>query len=199
MLESIEDALWNLRRCWSTLGVMDTDLKRLAEVLDPEFISGSDSWSVEILRRHRKDAEDLEVAISYARRIVQGRIDVYEKYVSGAHGECIESSLDKVTHALAENTGSGKSRIAYTDISSEALIPTAREISDLIGVDIESIVESPPAITELLGRLKAGERRLSEYRRSLHSVIDALRQQLVLRYQSGQTTVDQILENDAPV
>lgn len=172
---------------------METDLKRLSVVIDLEFISGYESWSSELLRERRQEAENLEAAISYARRLVQGRIDVLHAYMKEGSKEAMEDSLARVKEAIAGHLNAPTSRIAYNDVTSDSLIPTSAEISDLVGVDIEVVVDTPKGVQSKLEGLKKAESQLSGYRKELHRVIDTLRHQLVLRYKSGQISVDQIL------
>lgn len=174
-------------------GDMETDLKRLDAVVDPEFIEGCSTWPMEKLRARRKEAEDLEAAISYARRIVQGRIDVYGLEKPSLSKGPAEDPLPSLKVAISARISSVDARIAYNDVSSGSLLPSLGEISALVGMDIEAIPSGPDEVTSVLSGLKAVEKSLSDCRRKLHLVIDALRQQLVLLYQSGELDVDEIL------
>ncbi len=176
---------------------METHLTRLKIVLGPEFISGCESWSSELLRERRQEAENLEASISYARRLIQGRIDVLHTYSREGSPNALQDSFSRVKDAITGHMTAPTSRIAHNDVSGDSLIPTSREISSLVGVDIEVTVDTPEEVQSKLEGLKMAEVQLSGYRKELHRIIDILRHQLVLRYQSGQISVDQILDQDS--
>ncbi|HEX8863129.1 MAG TPA: aerial mycelium formation protein, partial [Actinomycetes bacterium] len=50
--------------------------RRIDRVLEPRFVAGIDRLALEDLRKRREDAEAEEEAISYLRRVLQGRIDI---------------------------------------------------------------------------------------------------------------------------
>lgn len=169
------------------------DLTRLAEVIDPGFMSGYESWPLDELRTKRKEAEQIEAAISYARRIIQGRIDIFEKYLNGELGLKTTETLSVASEAIAEHVTASNSRIMHNDISADYLLPAPSDISKFTGIDLEKIPAEVSDLKLLLPEYIRVEKMLSNYRRQLHLVIDELRTQLVLRYQSGEINVDSIL------
>lgn len=172
---------------------METKLERLNEVLAPEFISGLQSWSIDELRDKRKEAEDLESAISYARRLIQGKIDVCKAQSISKDNLIGDEPLDDIKEAITDHTFGATTRIAYNDISDGTLIPTNDEISNLLGFEIELLPESQDTVDAFVALLEAGETNLSEMRHRLHKIIDMLRAQIVSKYQSGQANVEEIL------
>lgn len=169
------------------------DLTRLAEVIDPGFMSGYESWPLDELRTKRKEAEQIEAAISYARRIIQGRIDIFEKYLNGELGLETGETLSVASEAIADHVTASNSRIMHNDISAEYLLPSPTEISKFTGIDLDKLPVEVSDLNYLLPEYQKAEKMLSSYRRQLHLVIDELRTQLVLRYQSGEISVDSIL------
>lgn len=172
---------------------MEIDPKRLDAVVDPRFLEGYSSWPMEKLRERRKEAEDLEAAISYARRIVQGRMDVYELDNLLVSNGPTEDPLQGIKVAISERLGRDDTRIAYTDVSNDSLIPSLAEISALVGMDIEVVPNGPDEVAAVLNGLKSAEKYLSDHRHKLHLIIDAMRQQLVVLYQRGDLDVDELL------
>lgn len=171
---------------------MEGKLRDVTRVLSDDFMSGYQAWPVEELRVRRRTAEEVEAAISYSRRIVQGRIDVCQAF---EHAEPTEDAMEQVRDALSSHLTSAASRLAYSDISDDGVLPTHQEISELVGVNIDTIVGTPEEIVDFLRRLEDAEKQLSSHRRGLHSVIDTLRQQLVEAYRTGGADVSEVLGN----
>ena len=133
---------------------MGTDLKRLSVVIDSKFISGHESWSLELLRERWLEAENLEVAISYVRRLAKGRIDVLSAHTGEASKEAMKDSLVHVKEATAGSLCGPTLRIAYNGVTSDSLITTSAEISELVRVDIEIAVDARKGVQSRLGGLR---------------------------------------------
>lgn len=169
------------------------DLMRLSEVIRPGFMSGYQSWSLDELRAKRKEAEQVEAAVSYARRIIQGRIDIFEKYLNGELGLQTEETLSVASEAIADHVTASNFRIMHNDISADYLLPTSADISKFTGIDLDKHPVEVSDLEILLPEYKKVEKMLSSYRHQLHLIIDELRTQLVRRYQNGEISVDSIL------
>ena len=155
-------------------------------MIDPGFISRCESWPADILRERRQEAETFEYKISYTRRLLQGGIDILEAHLRADDQDCTKDPLASVKEAISGSLEFMTSRAAYTDVSTAFPLPTALEISQFIGFDIEVVLDQPENIQTNLDKMKAAEVLLSRYRRDLHKVIDALRHEFVIRYQRGQ-------------
>lgn len=171
------------------------DLTRLARILDPSFISGCELWSTDELRAKRKEAEDLEGVISYARRMIQGRVDIFESYMETGIGSAGEDTdtLSVVETAISEHIAAANSRVAHNDVYPVLSLPSASEISVLVGLDVDVFPNDISELKDLLPRYIDAERTLSDYRHQLHGIIDDLRTELVSRYQNGEIDIDDIL------
>ena len=54
----------------------DVDRDRLERMLDPAAVGDVTALPMDELRKRRAEGQELEVAISYQRRIAQGRLDI---------------------------------------------------------------------------------------------------------------------------
>lgn len=169
------------------------DLKQLERILDPSFMSGCELWSTDELRARRKEAEDLEGVISFARRMVQGRVDIFESYLETGIGSSREDTLLVVENAISEHIAAANSRVAHNDVYVASSLPSASELSALVGLNVDVVPTNVTELKSLLPGYRDAERRLSLYRHKLHEVIDNLRTELVSRYQSGEIDIDEIL------
>lgn len=81
------------------------------------------------------------------------------------------------------------------------MLPPA-DLDEIVGV-VDHIIDagrlssvselSDAALDEAAGELTAVERRVSQHRRSLHTSIDALQEEIVRRYKTGEASVDALL------
>lgn len=174
-------------------------MAQLPEVTDPGFLEGLESWPLAQVRSHRDTATEIETALSYLRRIVQGRLDiVLAELHHREHGERgdAHSLVDELPAILSGNVhapGLGRlpTMLAPGDMDStledrlEEVLPAGRlaTIADMSVDDLRSTVES---LTEF-------ERTVSVERRGVLDVLDRLQEEIVRRYSTGEATVDSLL------
>jgi hypothetical protein len=152
------------------------------------------------LRERRSELQAIELALSYVRRLIQGRLDiVLDERQHRAQGEgqrdvaALVADLPKI---LSEHvTGGGRGALP------EVMRPRA-DIDEVVGlVDhtidagrLASLTElSDEALDEAASGLTSLERRVSQHRRALHTSIDALQEEIVRRYKTGEASVDALL------
>jgi multidrug efflux pump subunit AcrA (membrane-fusion protein) len=181
-------------------GVPDA-FDRLASTLELGAIG---ELSMSELRQRRSDLQAIEQALSYVRRLAQGRLDILideQAYRAGGSGardaSALVASLPKI---LSEHVAGGGNRGALPEVDlpagnlaeiDEILASVdhmidARQISDLNSVSSDDL-------TAAIDGLTAIEHRVSQVRRSFHTPIDALQQEIVRRYKSGEASVDALL------
>ncbi|MFN0091464.1 MAG: hypothetical protein ACKVWR_14545 [Acidimicrobiales bacterium] len=171
-------------------------------VLADDFLAGLTDAPIEALRRMRTDCEALEQALSYARRLAQGRLDIVATELSarrqGEAGDDLHSMIDRLPEILADHcrpAGGGPAR-PMRSITPSALdsaladrveaAASARELATLHERDEDELAELTDRYAEL-------ERELSGVRRLVHARIDALQAELTHRYQSGAVSVESLL------
>ena len=170
------------------------------EILDPAYIAGIDGLALTEVRRRRDHANEVETGLSYLRRLVQGRLDIVlaeqQRRSSGLPPDGLAGMVDRLPEILGDHVhapGFGRltTIMAPGEVDAdlleriEAVMPTERmsHLPDL-GDD---------EVAALSAGLETVEREVSAQRRSLHEVLDALQEEIVRRYKSGEANVDHLL------
>ena len=175
---------------------MRIELDELITIDEPGDLSSCSLAELRVVRDHYQDVEH---GLSYARRIVQGRLDTVsvelERRGDVAAGEVSGDLLERLPDALAAHTrGPGLPR-PFRDLEppvwadsllvelDEVLTPSQlAEISELDGADLATAA----------ARMGDVERDLSAMRHEVHRRVDRVQDELVGRYRSG-ATVDDLL------
>lgn len=177
---------------------MDDDA--LARVLDDAYVGDVAALDMADLRAKRSECQDLEVALSYRRRMAQGRLDLVgveqrRRAQGGERPVGDEALVAELTAAL-----SGRGRPAGNGRLPQLMAPDAEGI-DLD--DLDAIVGSNTLahlaelsdgeVAELVAELGRFEADVSAQRRSLHDRIDSIQAEITRRYRTGEATVDALL------
>lgn len=159
---------------------------------EPEDLSTA---SLPELRELRDGYQQVENGISYARRIVQGRLDTVSVELERRAEAAGEDLLSRLPKALAAHTrGPGMPRppqdLEPPDWADEIVaeldeLLTPLQIARLTELDDDTLMTG----AERIGQL---EQELSDARRFLHSRIDRIQEELVGRYRRG-APVDDLL------
>lgn len=173
---------------------MKFDLESMIDIPEPTDLS---ALELADLRARRSQLEEVENGLSYARRMIQGRLDTLaielERRRSGSGDEV--RMVSRLPRALADRTRSdGVPRPpavleppAWADEIvgevDEYLTPTQK--ADLPSID-------DVELSEVIEQIAQVERKLSEARHSLHSRIDRIQEEIIGRYRSG-APVDDLL------
>ncbi len=169
-------------------------------LLDTGYVEGLQALPIEEIRARRARATDVEVGLSYVRRLVQGRLDIVlaesrRREVGEEPGD-LSSLVRSLPEILADHVsapGSGRllTRMEPADVDQDVLGQL-----DAI-VDADRLVNLPSledeALRGVIDALISLERDVSAKRRALHEVIDRLQEELVRRYKTGEATVDGLL------
>ncbi len=173
-------------------------------VLAPSYLEGLAGRSTDEIRAMRDECEEEETAISFARRILQGKLDILRaealrRQESGMNGDA-QSLLDALPRILSDEVPAGPLRPRVP----RSLIPAAvqhqrREVERLVEEHSLALLEekSSEELSEIVHVLALKERELSELRRQLFDRIDALQEELARRYQSGEASVTEVLPRQA--
>ena len=179
------------------MGTLDTALERL---FAPGYLDGLKQRSLDEVRAMRAECQEAETAVSYLRRVAQGRLDIVHACLD--HGEGAHADLDTIVERLPSIIGSGPPRPAgpgrlpaqmFPDIDDDAL---TRDVDAVLDVDtIGKLPElSDDELRALAQRLTELEAHISEQRRALHERIDKLQAEIVSRYKTGEASVDGLLD-----
>ncbi len=176
---------------------MDLDLDR---VLDPAYLDAVDARSTDDLRELRAACEAHEEAVSYARRLLQGRLDILraELLRREAAGEPDAGSLLGGLPAILAGdehpTDPAHARATRLRVPAIAEV-LERELDAVVGPgDLEALdAREVEELAALVDRLTAHERHLSSVRRQLFDRIDTVRDELARRYKDGRASVSELL------
>jgi hypothetical protein len=171
---------------------LDDELEKL---LAPTYLDGLAQRSLQEVRAMRAECQEAETAVSYLRRMAQGRLDLVHA--------CLDrhEDLDTLVEHLPTIIGSGPPRPpGYGRLPSQMSPDLERddltaEIDDVLDADhVAALPEMDQ--DELRGvaeRLNDIETRISHQRRALHERIDTLQAEIVSRYKTGEASVDGLL------
>lgn len=154
-----------------------------------------DELDTATLRTLRQDLEHQEHRVSYARRILQGRIDLLQAEAEGRAGGESHDLLERLTAVLADHGP----RRSFDPARSR---PPAAVEADDIGDDVE--IDGPAdlarldddGLRELADQYADQEATLSGVRRRLFDAIDALQAEIAARYRDGSASVSELLAGD---
>ncbi|HZD73894.1 MAG TPA: aerial mycelium formation protein [Actinomycetota bacterium] len=183
-----------------SVGAIPGGKRRIDRVLDPRFVADVDRLTLDELHRRRAEAEEEEEAVSYLRRMLQGRIDILRAELlrrgSGAGGSGEVASLVAGLPGILSDAGPSD----FTAIPKIRMpLPNAvhrRKLERL--VSDETIARLPELdaaeLTRSVELLSREEQPVSANRRAVQRVVDVLRGELARRYRDGTASVAQLLE-----
>lgn len=176
---------------------MDEQLQRYIDEGVPTDLT---SWSNDQLRRVRAEDEAVEAAVSYARRVLQGRVDIVRAELERRHAAGSERAatlLDGLAALLAGDhvaTDPARARATSVEVPARAEDLVARIDADLGESVLSRLADrDDAAIASLLDALGDHEVELSQARRALFDRIDAMRDELAARYKDGRASVADLL------
>lgn len=175
--------------------------ERLDRVLADDFLEGLDTLPTEEIRARRADAQAEEEAVSYVRRLLQGRLDILRAELirrTDAGSTDAADLLSQLSGVLSDDVGGSRDQLAaratrlrvpegtegYTERLDAVLDASALE--ELDGRTVQTL-------QAFIDRLTEHEHELSELRQQLFVRIDALRSELAGRYKDGRAVIGDLL------
>lgn len=175
------------------------DAARLERLLADEYAGDLTAMPMEELRAKRSECQAVEVALSYQRRMAQGRLDIVgAEQRRRADGDPPPSDDDLVRNLAA--TLADRTRPAGNGRLPLLMAPDTDEV-DTTELDtiarpgaLARLVEVPDdELARLVEGLSGYEHAVSAKRRALHERIDALQAEITRRYRTGEATIDGLL------
>jgi hypothetical protein len=168
-------------------------------LLAPDFLADMATRPMADVRRLRRQAEQEEVNLSYTRRLLQGRLDIVRRELQRRADNDGRSLVDLLPEILAEK-GRGPAHGLGRHQTVQPGEPEQYEewVNGLTpGVDLSSVSDLPDATLEKVARaLGEAEKELSERRRGVQQVMDALAGELGRRYREGEADVAALLADE---
>lgn len=170
---------------------MIPDLQR---VLEPGYLADLTNASTEDLRGMRAECTDLENGVSYVRRLAQGRLDVIvaetERRAEGGGGD-LSDLVARLPELLSDGVRApGSGRVEQELDPPEAVVnPLSEVLDNVVGPEIMTEVADlgDDDLSAAIIALRNFEERLSTSRRSLHSTIDSVNDELARRIAAGES------------
>ncbi|MHB8290802.1 MAG: RsiG family protein [Acidimicrobiales bacterium] len=182
-----------------------SDDAKLERILADDYLDDLSGLSMERLREMRKECQEIEVTLSYIRRLLHAKLDILQRYLDqraeGGGGD-IALLLEQMPEILAvPSRPPGPGRLpVYLSPDTESDEPAdvyPEELRGEVAVAMQTVED--PELSEvedlktLIESLKVTESRVSSQRREIHTRIDTLQMEIVSRYRSGLANVDALL------
>ncbi len=174
--------------------------RRIDKVLAPGFVDGLGDLELDDVRARRAEADQEEVDLSYARRLLQGRLDILRAEQEARRGggplagekRSDADIVGALTRILAddrrEDHGLGRHmKSAEPSRVGEHRREAERAVADIGGSDLAALTDGD--LQAAVDRLADIESRVSRTRREVQVVVDALTEEIARRYQAGEVQV----------
>jgi hypothetical protein len=173
--------------------------RRIDKVLDPDFVTGLGELTLDDLRERRREAEQEETDLSYLRRVLQGRLDILRAELARRNGE--ETDLVSALPRILADDHPGGAHGLGRHIAAEPSRADAhrRHVEALIAdVDLSNpSAHDDASLRRVLDVLEAEEHKVSESRRQVQHVMDALTAEVTRRYREGDADPSDLLPTEA--
>lgn len=174
-------------------------IARIERLLDPDFVAGLRDLSMDDLRAKRTECQEVEVGLSYLRRVVQGRLDIVIADLqrrAGGEPADLAALVDQLPGILGEHArpaGYGRLPTLIEPADTDDLTAEVDAVADTARLSSLPDMEEAEirALADALGEL---ERQTSDQRRLLHERLDVLQEEIVRRYKEGEASVDSLLK-----
>jgi hypothetical protein len=171
--------------------------RRIDRVLAPGYVDGVETLDLEELRVRRADADQEEVDLSYARRLLQGRLDILRAEQASRRGDGqvnlqprsdveIVAALSRI---LADETRQTRGLGRHVSSSAPSRVgehrrEAERAVADVGGSDLAALDDVQ--LAEAIANLADIEARVSRARRQVQAVVDLLTEEIARRYAAGE-------------
>lgn len=175
---------------------------RLARVLADDYVAGVEALDLDEVRARRGECQEVEVGLSYARRIVQGRLDIIhaeiERRATGSGRSTTSDLVDRLEKGemlgdQARPPGFGRlPTVIDPGAESDEYLAEAHAVAnaDALGALVDLDDEAVRTLGDQLGEV---ERSLSDRRRQVFDRIDVFQAEIVRRYKTGAANPDSLL------
>jgi hypothetical protein len=176
--------------------------RRIDRVLAPGYVDRIEVLDLDEVRIRRAEADQEEVDLSYARRLLQGRVDILKAEQQRREGggplaaapgsrsdEAIVEALKRILTDAGPRTDRGLGRHMSTEPSrvGEHRREAERAVADVGGSDLGALDDE--RLRTAIANLSQIEARVSRSRRSVQQVVDLLTAEVARRYNLDAVTL----------
>lgn len=169
--------------------------RRIDRVADPTLLDDVADAPAADLRALRDECREEEARLSYARRVLQGQLDIARSEQRRRSGDEGESTLLADLPRILADEPSASTRQARA-VTFYAPQEGGRRTDDSL-LELPSLGRLPDLsdeeLAELVRTLEAEESQVSESRRRVLDNLDGLQDLLVHRYRDGGTTIEEVM------
>ncbi len=168
------------------------------------YLADLTSRPMDTVRQMRAECQGLENALSYVRRVAQGRLDIVgaelARRASGGDPADLRALIGQLPDILADRTAPSGSPLGARPpldlFADDAGEEWSREVDAIFNpVDTGTLTSLDDArLAEVRDQLAAYEQLTSGRRQALHGIIDALQAEITRRYRTGEASVDSLLK-----
>lgn len=178
--------------------------RRIDHVLAGDFLTGLTELPVEELRARRSEAEQEETDLSYARRLLHGRLDLLRAEADSRASDAATTGSERSTEDLVASIsrtladppgpshGLGRHGLVEPSRVGEHRRAAEAAVADPVLSDPASM--SAADLGEAVDRLDRLQREVGEQRAAVQQTADALSQELGRRYREGLLQVEDVLD-----
>lgn len=164
--------------------------RRIDEVQTPEFLANLERLGLDDVRRRRTMCNDLDVELSFYRRMLHGRMDLLAFEMRRRSGEEERTLLEALPEILSEgaySTGRGVSERPVPVEVPDLPTPGRRLIDRALGDGFLARLPtmSGDDLRDTARFLEEVEVEVSRQRRTVHDALDELQEELTRRYREG--------------
>lgn len=170
--------------------------RRIDRVTSDDYLAGLGDVDVAGIRQMRDDCREEESGLSYARRVIHGQLDIVRAEQVRRSGDGDSGLVATLSEILADDPAprSREARSApmyaptdsgYGQRSHDTLVddPAVSRVPDLDDDELVALFE----------RLREKEAHISSLRRKVLQHLDALQEELIVRYRDGSVNVDEVV------
>jgi nickel-type superoxide dismutase maturation protease len=171
----------------------------LERVLDASYVTDLESLEMDELRARRDECQELETALSYVRRLAQGRLDIagaeLKRRTEGGEHLDVHELVSRLPDILSD-------RIHAPGLGRLPTLMAPGADADLTG-DLDAVADATrllhladmadDEVTALVDAIHGYEHEVSARRRRLHEQIDKLQAEIIRRYRTGEASVESLL------
>jgi hypothetical protein len=170
--------------------------RRIDRVLAPDYVRDLAQLDLAEVRTRRDDAAQEETDLSYLRRLLHARIDIVRAEQKRRREGGSSSVVERLVEILSDNvvgpaSGSGR----HQPLEPSRAEAHRRHVEALVSdADLSDVSSLPDERLDLaLRTYSAEEESVSQRRREVQKVVDALNDEIGARYKAGSASVDTLL------
>lgn len=171
--------------------------RRIDRVLAPDYVADLGELDLAEVRGRRDEAAQEETDLSYLRRLLHARIDIVKAEQKRRREGGSSSVVERLVEILSDNvvgpapSGSGR----HQSLEPSRAEAHRRHVEALVSdADLSDVGSLPDERLDLaLRTYSAEEESVSQRRREVQKVVDALNDEIGARYRAGSASVDTLL------